>query len=592
MNKIKINRKNNGQESGAALVTVLMISVLLGIACIAMLSAVGANSRNSTDVLSETKAYYAAESGLQATINVLRGNTCPNPLFATPIGKCKSPPDTSKSDPENDISYTKAVDSLISNITGEESMNARLSRWITYNYPTSGTPDRVVIGQLPADYTPNSGAAYSVFVTDPDNTKDSTTFSTVGTPVSFPSADAANKITISFTNVTSCTISFINNTHCEPNANTPNPLLSTLQITTFGSGPTTPWTANILINYTITSPRKGTRTLRGTISKASSTEPVIVKFSNNTLMSSDVKLCQTATANPCTSFTKPLTLAAGVTTSVPIYMHTSAIDPYRLKVTSTGYGPNGATKQLEAIIENNFFDYSLTPTPFMLQGNGDGLVFNPGNSGAYSISGMDTASGISVPSIGVIDQIALNAVINGLPNNSSNITPPPAIITDVPDWLATPQKLDALVSRLRTTAQNSGRYYLNPTQNIEYVGDYANSTGITFCEGNCTVGVDGGGILVVTGKLINLGGWDFRGLIIVTGAEGWSRDGGGYGKIDGNVVIAPYAPANLVSNIFSLPPKYNVTGGGTSDTTFNIIELDQTLGTQAISSFMLGIAEK
>ncbi len=73
MNKIKINRKNNEQESGAALVTVLMISVLLGIACIAMLSAVGANSRNSTDVLSETKAYYAAESGLQATINVLRG---------------------------------------------------------------------------------------------------------------------------------------------------------------------------------------------------------------------------------------------------------------------------------------------------------------------------------------------------------------------------------------------------------------------------------------------------------------------------------------------------------------------------------------
>jgi hypothetical protein len=30
-------------------------------------------------VLSETKAYYAAESGLQATINVLRGNTDTTP---------------------------------------------------------------------------------------------------------------------------------------------------------------------------------------------------------------------------------------------------------------------------------------------------------------------------------------------------------------------------------------------------------------------------------------------------------------------------------------------------------------------------------
>ncbi len=66
-NEIKIIEKKDKRESGAALVTVLMISVLLGIACIAMLSAVGANSRNSTDVLSETKAYYAAESGLQAT---------------------------------------------------------------------------------------------------------------------------------------------------------------------------------------------------------------------------------------------------------------------------------------------------------------------------------------------------------------------------------------------------------------------------------------------------------------------------------------------------------------------------------------------
>ena len=73
--KLESNGKINNNESGAALVTVLMISVLLGIACIALLSSVGANSKNSTDVLSETKAYYVAESGLQATINVLRNNS-------------------------------------------------------------------------------------------------------------------------------------------------------------------------------------------------------------------------------------------------------------------------------------------------------------------------------------------------------------------------------------------------------------------------------------------------------------------------------------------------------------------------------------
>src|SRR5438046_9331532 len=62
-------------ESGAALVTAILVTFLLGTACIAMLSAVGASSRNTTDVLAETKAYYAAENGLQATINVLRHTT-------------------------------------------------------------------------------------------------------------------------------------------------------------------------------------------------------------------------------------------------------------------------------------------------------------------------------------------------------------------------------------------------------------------------------------------------------------------------------------------------------------------------------------
>ena len=59
-------------ESGAALITVILVSLILLTACIALLSAVGVNSANTTDVLSETKAYYAAETGLQAAINELR----------------------------------------------------------------------------------------------------------------------------------------------------------------------------------------------------------------------------------------------------------------------------------------------------------------------------------------------------------------------------------------------------------------------------------------------------------------------------------------------------------------------------------------
>jgi type II secretory pathway component PulK len=82
-----MNRKSsvcshiNTAEKGAALVMVLMVSALLIIACIGMLTAAAVNTKNVSDAIAEDQAYYAAESGLQATINVLRRNTLPNPLF-------------------------------------------------------------------------------------------------------------------------------------------------------------------------------------------------------------------------------------------------------------------------------------------------------------------------------------------------------------------------------------------------------------------------------------------------------------------------------------------------------------------------------
>ncbi|HEY0461819.1 MAG TPA: hypothetical protein VGC97_21990, partial [Pyrinomonadaceae bacterium] len=161
----KSNRKTDKSESGVALVTVVMISVLLLIACIAILSAVGSHSRNVTDVLSESKAYYAAESGLQSTINVLRGNTDTTPTVST-----------------DDINYKKAITLVDSNYAGDPSTTARLSKWLTYNYPTTGTPNRVVIADdnTPGNYNPNTGVAYSIEANDPDNTASSLTFNTSG----------------------------------------------------------------------------------------------------------------------------------------------------------------------------------------------------------------------------------------------------------------------------------------------------------------------------------------------------------------------------------------------------------------------------
>jgi Tfp pilus assembly protein PilX len=568
-NEIKIKSKFYAQECGAALVTVLMVAVLLGIACIALLSSVGANSRNSTDVLSETKAYYAAESGLQSTINVLRNTTTSGLSYSTAL-----------TDPD-------------------------LSTWINYNC-NSGS--RVSVGPDPCL---SSGTSYSITVSDPDNSQNSTTFSSAGaflatnvTTVSYPSATASDRTTLTFTPVSNCVISFTNNTNC---SNTTNPLLGTLRIEKVGNGyqlpaanGTTPG-LSFSINYMISEPRGATKTIRGGISQANASADIVVSFKTNIydLMGSQIRVCQTATtASPCPNPNPFISVAnpgANSVTNVPIYMHTSPIEPYRLKVLSTGYGPNGAKKQLEAVIQKNPFNDLAPPSPMMLNGNVSTNSFQPGNSSTFVISGQDTNTGTAVPSIGVLNSTSLTNVQSSLPNNNNNITPPPAIVTDVPDWMATPQALDNFVGVLRQSAVNTNRYYTS-SRTLDSIGDNSTGVGLTFCEGNCTPrqGLkSGGGILVVTGTFTTNGEFNFKGLIIITGTGGWQRQGNGGGVIQGNIVIAPYNSTTLASNTWSLPPVYQVSGAGNSEIIYDQVNLDVAFnGTTAFTNLMLGIAEK
>ncbi len=570
-NKDKINRKFNKNESGAALATVMLVSVLLLTAIIALLSAASKQSRNVTDVLSETKAYYAAESGLQATVNVLR----------------------------NDSTMTY----------GYADSNQTLSDKLSYNYPTSGTANRVVIGEAANTYNPNVGTAYSIFVEDPDNSSDSLTYYTSGVFLSFsmagkytisndyktiyicdatPCDTATTRTEYSFTDAAATNVNFLV-TH-------DNPRIGSFTKTDVNGGVDIGTDEiKFRIDYHISLPRSGLRNMRGSIKKSGSNFNVTFQSQNYTVLGSNFELCSGTSGGPnCADVT--LTLNSG--NAVPFYAYMTPVEPYRLRVLATGYGPNGARKQLEAFIQKNFFNDFSSPAPLMLQGPGPSLVFDPGNSAVFEINGQDcpdpsNCTGVVVPSVAVTDQAGLTNVLNGIPNNNNNIQPAPAVVTDVPDWLATPQNLDVLITQLRQTAINSGRYFngTNPSD----VGDYDAGTGITFCEGDCTVNNDGGGILVVTGQLTNVGGWSFHGLILITGEDGWLRNGGGNGSVIGNVVIAPYNQSNVSSNTFTLPPKYEVTGGGNSDITYDAdpINLADALnGTKAISNFVLGVSEK
>ena len=162
--KASTDQENRRNERGAALITVLMISALLLTAGGALILTTSLAGTNTVDAAAEMQAYYGAEAGIQSTLNVMRGNVLPNPLFvANPAGTVA---------PQNRIDFTKALTASTSNLAGDPTTAGfplRLSRWLTYNYTPSGGgyADRVGISN---SYNPFGGIAYSVSISDPDNT--------------------------------------------------------------------------------------------------------------------------------------------------------------------------------------------------------------------------------------------------------------------------------------------------------------------------------------------------------------------------------------------------------------------------------------
>src|SRR5918997_3254812 len=64
-------------ERGAALITMLLVSVLLLGAGGALVMTTMMSANNAVGSTAEMQAYYVAESGMQSALNVLRGNTKP-----------------------------------------------------------------------------------------------------------------------------------------------------------------------------------------------------------------------------------------------------------------------------------------------------------------------------------------------------------------------------------------------------------------------------------------------------------------------------------------------------------------------------------
>ena len=141
--------------------TSLLVSMLMLAAGGALLLTTGLTAANAIDATSEAQAYYAAESGLQSALSVLRGNVAPRVGLNLPVGARI----------RNDLRMVNSLASsnLPTDIANNPDNNtttidgiARLSGWLPYNGTTLNA-------RVPVSGDAGNNLFYQVTVSDPDD---------------------------------------------------------------------------------------------------------------------------------------------------------------------------------------------------------------------------------------------------------------------------------------------------------------------------------------------------------------------------------------------------------------------------------------
>jgi len=523
------------------------------------------NAISSTD---EMQAYYAAEAGLQDALNVLRGNVAPHPNDGTKMN------------------FKNAINVGTSN--NPSSGVAQLSRWLVYNYP-SVSPNRVT---LSPNYSTADGIAYAITgISDPDNSREviySTggAFNTNSLSTSTSTFNLGGGVSVSYTpqastnittngNPTLGTLSFSgvkNNTNIDFSTQTTT---FTLQVTETGPLPTG---SSSPISVSV----KGT--FQGAISSTSSI--VSLYFANQS-----IEIPGVGTLFTMPSQTIQLPVNGTVTT---VQTAVNAPEPSRLIVKVVGYGPRGASKNLQMMVSRFGIDYDPVAT-FVVRGAGNdstsSSTISIGNSANYVYSGVDGALGNPLPAFMVTTTPDFTNLSNLKSNNPTALVGDPAglipnlkqatLPTDInllPKWLQTTSDpvfgARAFVSRLRSASQqqyygcssgasSSCDRYFNTAAGDAAPTDFGAGTTdglFTFVDGNVSLPSAGGkGLLVVTGTLSMNGSQTFDGLVLVLGGGVLDRSGGGNGSSGGAFVVARF---NSTGDF--LAPSFTSSGSGTS----------------------------
>lgn len=558
--KMKTCRSN---EKGAALVTMLLVTVLLLGAGGALIMTTAMSATNAIGSTAEMQAYYVAESGMQSALNVLRGNTKP---LVTATDR---------------MSFRTAIIPDISN-GPDNTGNLRLAGWLPYNDrfdPNSLAP--ITIGAFTGGYR------VTVENLDPDSnivefeTSGSIEGSEVATPHqrTFGTAGGTNEVTIRYTAQPSTTLS---------------PDLNSYPLTldsAFGSfvieRPLSSTQNDVIIPKTDfeltinqTRPWAATTTIEGSFEGEVDTVGTTLKV---TFDKASIRADGTTYALNLASGTQVLDLtypASPATTSIPVRV--TSPDPKRLLLRSYGFGPQGAEKRLELMINRAYLEFEA-PAGVTIRGADDcsPLDLDTGSSGSKYYTGVDY-SGVDPqrPTFAVsgCDQDDADA---GIKKHDTVADPEIGLLTDdaeggtsveQPSFLDNTTKARAYLNALQSKAQTLGRYF-DPGTGAATISDSLNAPQFTFVDGDASL-TSGSGFLVVTGKLTMRGNTDFKGVILVLGEGILERNGGGNGDILGGITIARF---DRTSGDF-LAPTFHTNGGGNSNVQYDSASVRNALG--------------
>lgn len=558
----KDGQQRRRNERGAALIMSLLMSTMLLTAGGALILTTALSATNAYDSTSETQAYYAAEAGLQATLNVLRGNVAPV------------------------ITYRAAITPSTSNLANDPATLAatpwsRLSKWLTYHATFT---DRVVLTSPPEAYSPLTGSAYNVVLTDPDNSTQ-VTYSTTGvfdngTATKTFNGGVGNSATITYVPQPTTTVSAYPNVagllgSFQTTANNLGAIIPAGTTFTLTINQTSPWTATTIINCTLSS------TLP--LTAATSTVDVDLKavsYDNQGTLYTFTGLTGTnLRLNPF------LTNGGAKNVTATI----AAPEPKRILVRVNGFGPRGSSKQMEMMVNRYFLDY--WPSGLIAIRSADdnvtAMTFNSGSSAVYSYSGIQAGgANQSIAAFAVTSTVDYNLISNI--GATGQVTGNPAAykvpITSLVTWLQTADNARRELNKMETAAKLQNRYFTNASPPASY-GTAANPL-FTFVDGDAVP--DGGhGLLVCTGTVTLDGNDEFKGLMLVLGTGRIIRNGGGNGGSLGAFALARFNRATWGAPF--LAPTFNANGGGTSSVTFDPDWLKKALLTG--SRYPLGVSE-